>query len=80
MKVPVPPILQMYVQPTLVRLAYLYPKACFSVSVDQIDIVAPDEVPTEQIVRDVRYTLYREKVYAETLSMRRDLIEAVTRR
>jgi hypothetical protein len=32
----------------------------------------------EGIAREVHYALYREKIYAETLPLRRSLIEAVT--
>jgi len=75
----VPNQLHSYMPTTLIRLNYLYPDLTFSVETTDI-VVGNCPVDRETFIkRDVLYTLYREKIYAETLSMRRSLFEAAMR-
>lgn len=79
MRLTVPNQLHSYMPTTLVRLSYLYPDLTFSVENNDI-IVGNCPVDREKFIkRDVLYTLYREKIYVETLSMRRSLFEAAMR-
>jgi hypothetical protein len=68
-----------FVDAALMRLRYLYPKASF----DRCDggiVVGAARSDIDAIARDASFILYREKIYAETLPLRRALVEAVTAR
>ena len=69
-----------FAEEALVRLRYLYPAATFTLTPIGIEIGGDSGIPPDALSREVNYALYREKIYADTLTMRRDLIEAVTRR
>lgn len=79
MIVPIAPSFVDYVEAALVRLRYLHPRAQFTFRDGGIE-VSTDEDGGESIARDVNYTLYRERVLQETLSLRRALIAVVTGR
>jgi hypothetical protein len=68
-----------FVESALARLRYLYPDARFDLREGGIRIAAARH-GVEAIARDVSFLLYREKIYAETLPLRRALVEAVTQR
>ena len=78
MNVPIAPVMLPYIEPVLARLRYLHPNVQFELAGKAIEIACPPDTPTAEIQRDVQYALYREKIYAETLPLRRALIEAVT--
>ena len=82
MIVPVPKAFWPYVDPALERLRYLYPKAVFTVEKagECIRAESTESMDEETLRREIHYAVYREKIYAETLSLRRSLVEAVTRR
>ncbi len=69
-----------YTDAALARLQYLYPKINFVLIADGIEVSGNIDIPSETLSREIHYALYREKIYAETLPMRRALIEAVTHR
>jgi hypothetical protein len=77
-RVAVPECLAPYAEMAIVRLQYLHSswsiERCGGEVVVYSDATLPGDVRSE-----VTYTLYRERIYRETLSLRRDLIEAVTR-
>ena len=60
------------------RLGYLYPKMTFSHKAGTIVVSNDTEIHEIKIRRDVLYALYREKIYAETLSMRQSLVAMVS--
>jgi hypothetical protein len=68
-----------FVETALARLRYLYPDAEFDLCEGGI-LVTVRGGAAHTIARDVSFILYREKIYAETLPLRRALVEAVTRR
>jgi hypothetical protein len=72
------PFLQ-YLPSALVRLGYLYPELVFSAEAAEVIIENCPRDRENTVTRDVLYTLYREKIYAETLLMRRSLFEAAIR-
>lgn len=78
MNVYVAPAMLPYVEPTLARLRYVHPHAQFKLAGNIIKITCPAGTSMTDLKRDVQYTLYREKIYAETLPLRRALIDAVT--
>ena len=80
MKAIVPLSLQPYAEAAVTRLSYLYPSIGFVLYDDCIEVSGTGDVSTETIAKEINYALYREKVFAETLSMRRDLISGVMRR
>lgn len=63
----------------LSRLGYLHPQ--WSLRTEPSAIIAEvDESASEgAVVREIRYALYREKILAETMDMRRDLLRMVAR-
>ncbi len=65
-----------YADAALVRLRYLYPRATFELTPAGIVVEAPEE-ERERIRRDVNYELYRERILAGTMPLRRALIAGV---
>ena len=61
----------------IVRLRYLYPAMDFKIVSDGLFISGPS--CTREIQRDVLHAVYREKVYQDTLPMRRSLMEKLMR-
>jgi hypothetical protein len=63
------------VSSALVRLQYLYPSYAFQTEGERIVVtgVEPERLPEMQ--REITYALYREKIYADGLPMRRRLYE-----
>ena len=80
MLIPVEEAFRPYLDAALTRLRYLYPNVTFTPSATGIDAVGHSDTDSEALVRDVQHALYREKIYAETLPMRRALVDTVTRR
>jgi hypothetical protein len=71
-------VLRPYAELATVRLGYLYPKMSFSCQVHTILISSETEIDEITTRRDILYALYREKIYAETLSMRQALVTMVS--
>jgi hypothetical protein len=71
-------VLLPYVEPALARLRYLYPDIEFAAAGNDIEVLSAKGEPAAMVEREIRYALYREKIYAETLPLRRALIKAVT--
>lgn len=78
--IPVSPSFRPYVDAAVLRLAYLLPDVVLEVGDDSIMATHSSEQDGVSVRRDVTHCLYREKIYQETLSMRRDLVAALTRR
>jgi hypothetical protein len=62
----------------ITRLGYLYPRIVFGYAGNAISAVGEADVGEQKIRKDVLYAVYREKIYAETLDMRRSLIATVS--
>lgn len=62
----------------LSRLGYLHPNWRLRVDASTIAVEVLDDEPEEAIVREVRYAIYREKILAETMDMRRHLLHMVS--
>lgn len=76
--VEVPSRFQEYLDVTLVRLQALFPDCQFSRVDCTIFVQGSESRSQDQVRRTILYTVYREKIYAETLGMRQALVEAVT--
>jgi hypothetical protein len=63
----------------LARLGYLYPQFQFSRNMSIIYVSGVTSEHEIAVKRDVFHTLYREKIYAETLPLRTALIEMVSK-
>jgi hypothetical protein len=74
----IPQTLLPYAEPALARLRYLYPRLTFALCESGIKVNGDTSV-VSIAAREVLYAVYREKIYAETLPLRRSLIDAVTR-
>jgi hypothetical protein len=80
LRVTVASALKPHVSAALLRLGYVYSNVTFTFSGEHIDAASETPFDLEHLRREISYSLYREKIYAETLDMRRSLIGAVTRR
>ncbi len=78
MVVKIEPPFSNYANAAVARLRYLFPTIAFEVEGDGIRADGPCEIDEAALQREIHYALYREKIYAETLSLRRSFIEAVT--
>lgn len=78
--VEVPPRFLEYLDVALVRLHALFADYRFSRTDCTIHVHGSESLSQDQVRRTILYTVYREKIYAETLDMRQALIEAVTAR
>jgi len=76
--IPVIEVLRPVAELALVRLGYLNPKLTFKYLEHSIVVSSLDVMDEAQIRRDVLYALYREKIYAETLPMRKALVNLVS--
>jgi len=76
LSVPVPVGFQDYVDPLLVRMGFLFPELELSYDngADQIRVRFDDsKMSREEIQKEIRFQLYREKIYQETLPIRKRL-------
>lgn len=63
-----------YMEAACVRLGYLFPELVFCGTKEGVKVDYPDEIadPSEAEVRkQILHQLYREKIYTETLSIRK---------
>jgi len=80
MLIPVEESFRPYADAALTRLRYLYPAVTFTLDENGIKVEGDPAALTDALAREANYALYRDKIYAETLPMRRALIETVTER
>lgn len=66
-----------YVDSAVMRLSYLRSQWSFVVCDGIIEVHA--KAPPEDVVREVMHAIYREKIYAETLPLRRELLTMLTK-
>jgi len=63
----------------VLRLGYLYPSGSFVFDDEGIHVTGQILGDVQTLRRDVLHTVYREKIYLETLSMRSAFYETVLR-
>jgi hypothetical protein len=73
-----PPLFFGYLEAAILRLRSHYPSLEFSEK-DGAIIVSGNNIDPEILRSAVLHIVYREKIYAETLSMRQSLLAAVMR-
>ena len=75
--VAVGPDFQAHVNDALSRFSYLHPSIEIKAGPEVITIFADPTDDVGALVRDLQFALYRQKIYAETLPLRKALIEGV---
>ena len=78
--VPIPTAFVVYVQPLLARLGYLYPGVDWSFDSETSILKARytnGAYSADTLSKEAFFQLYREKVYHDTLDLRRKIYEAI---
>jgi hypothetical protein len=75
-RIEVPPVFQRHVAEAIVRLSYLHPSASVETDDGYLRIYATAG-DSAVVKRDFSFCLFRQKIYAETLSLRVKLLEGV---
>lgn len=75
----VPEVLRSFTAPAVNRLGYLHPNWTLRIEASIITVEVTDAVSEEIVAREIHYALYREKILADTMDMRRDLLRMVSR-
>lgn len=73
----VPQQLLPFVGTALTRLTYLFPRVSFAATDTALTAEVGEDIDASELRREMAHTLYREKIYQETLDMRRQLIRAL---
>jgi hypothetical protein len=76
----IPYTLHRFVDGALLRLQSQYPNLDFRASSTGIEVASTAALDLSDLRKQISYAVYREKIYVETLPLRRSLIEAVTTR
>ncbi|MHB0952507.1 MAG: hypothetical protein ACYC10_11305 [Allorhizobium sp.] len=76
-RVSIEPGLQCYTHDAVARFSYLHPSIGTEIQDASIEFSIPQGVDHESLVQDFRFILYRQKIYSETLLIRRVLIEGL---
>jgi hypothetical protein len=67
-----------YVSAAISRISYIHPRLSLTLSDNrELRVAGEADVTVDAAKRDVAYTLYREKIFTETLEMRRRFVERV---
>lgn len=72
--IPIAPEFSEFVSAAMLRLKYLFPSLEFSADSVGIKVVGPG-ISDPSIAREISYQVYREKIFRETLPLRRSLYE-----
>ena len=65
-----------FLKAAIVRLSYLFPKIQFSIVNNSIQLEGIIE-NEESIKKEVNYIVYREKIYAESLEIRKKIFDKI---
>ena len=65
-----------FLKSAIVRLSYLFPKIQFSIVNNSIQLEGIIE-NEESIKKEVNYIVYREKIYAESLEIRKKIFDKI---
>ena len=57
---------------SIIRLSYLFPKINFSINNKTIFVTGPVE-SEENLKKEINYIVYREKIYSESLEIRKKI-------
>lgn len=77
LRVEIPPAFREFADAALVRLRYLYPTTHFLSCGTEIIAQPGAGVDTSELTRDINYLLYRERIYRETVPLRRMLFDKI---
>lgn len=69
-----------YAEATRLRLSYLYPSLQFDLRENALEVSGHFPAGVDALRREITYSLYRERIFSETLPLRRSLIEMVSRK
>lgn len=69
----VPELFHCYIPAAILRIGYLYPDLTLEQSSNGVSIIADELYLSQKIATEIKYQIYREKIYAETLQMRNNL-------
>jgi hypothetical protein len=75
--VAVGPAVRAHISDAINRFSYLHPSIEIEVGPEVISLFADSPHDVGDLVRDLQFALYRQKIYAETLPLRKTLIEGV---
>ena len=71
LKIDIPDEFGKFVPAAIVRLTYLYPDCEFSDSDGAVVVTVKRVEQSDELKREVMHQIYRERIYSETLSVRR---------
>ena len=71
LKIDIPEGFCKYLDAAVVRLTYLFPDFDFSATNGVIVVKASSDEQLREVKREIMHQLYRERIYSETLSVRR---------
>jgi hypothetical protein len=77
-EVEIPQEFRVFVPAALMRLQVIHPTLEFSRDADLVVVGGPNSFDPTEIRKSVLHSIYREKIYAETLPLRQSLVAAVT--
>lgn len=80
MLIQIPQAFRPHAAAAVVRFGYLHPHLSCAVTAEgDVEVAMPAGAEDAAVRRDLLHLLYREKIYAETLGLRRALYEACMR-
>ena len=71
LKIDIPDEFGKFVPAAIVRLTYLYPDCEFSNGDGAVVVTVNGDEQSDELKREVMHQIYRERIYSETLSVRR---------
>ena len=78
LRVAIPPCFASFVDAALLRVRTVYRDHSFRRTIEGISVSNTTKSIAPEIGQAVRHAVYREKIYADTLEMRRSLVAALT--
>lgn len=75
--VAVGPAFRAYIDDAIRRFSYLHPSVEIEVGAEAVTLFVDANVDLADLVRDFQFALYRQKIFTETLPLRKTLIEGV---
>ena len=66
-----------HIDDAISRFAYLHPAIEIEIGPNVISLFADSLEKVDDLVRDLHFALYRQKIYAESLPLRKRIIEGV---
>jgi hypothetical protein len=69
------PKFQEFIPAAIMRLKYIFPDLDIEATANGLKLTGTKEIDDLRLEREVIYQIYREKIFQQTLSMRRDLYQ-----